>query len=372
MIRVCHVTSVHNSTDNRIFHKECASLAAAGYDVTLVARGESREEKGVHVLGVGNMPAGSLERLRKGGFRKAARAAEALDADVYHIHDPELLPFLLHMKRKGKLCIFDSHEYTRFHFDARTYLGSVGKKLVPIAYTAYENHALRKIDAVIVPCTLNGENLYARWAKRSVLVDNYPRLEQFPDTWSAPTTDSENTVGYVGSLTRARGVEHMIRAAHRAGARLLLAGGGSPEYISELRSMPEFSSVDYIGPIPPREVPAFCRGLRAGLCLLLDQGDYHRIDNMGTKVFEYMGAGLPAIVSDTPHAREINREYDCLLCVDPMDIDGTAAAIRRLLDDPDRVLQMGQNAFRAAHERYNWAVEEKKLVELYRELTDKR
>ena len=49
MKRVCHLTSVHSSDDTRVFHKECVSLARAGYDVTLVAPGESREELGVHI-----------------------------------------------------------------------------------------------------------------------------------------------------------------------------------------------------------------------------------------------------------------------------------------------------------------------------------
>ena len=215
MIRVCHVTSVHRSNDNRIFQKECVSLAAAGYDVTLVAAGESREEKGVHVLGVGEIPASSRERLLKGAFRKVTRAAEALDADLYHIHDPELLPFLLRMKRRGKLCVFDSHEYTRVMVGEKAYLGKLGMKLIPGVYTAFENHALRRIDAVIVPCTLNGENLFARWARRAVLVDNYPRLEQYPTAWSAPTSESANAVGYANYPDNL--IRDFVKEAARAG-----------------------------------------------------------------------------------------------------------------------------------------------------------
>ena len=62
MKRVCHLTSVHSSDDTRVFHKECVSLARAGYDVTLVAPGESREELGVHIVGVGEKPVGTLNR----------------------------------------------------------------------------------------------------------------------------------------------------------------------------------------------------------------------------------------------------------------------------------------------------------------------
>ena len=51
MIRVCHMTSAHDPEDIRIFHKECVSLAKAGYEVYLVERGESYEKNGVHIVG---------------------------------------------------------------------------------------------------------------------------------------------------------------------------------------------------------------------------------------------------------------------------------------------------------------------------------
>ena len=55
MFKVCHMTSAHGVEDIRIFHKECVSLAKAGYDVYLVERGESYEKDGVHIVGVGEI-----------------------------------------------------------------------------------------------------------------------------------------------------------------------------------------------------------------------------------------------------------------------------------------------------------------------------
>lgn len=43
MIKVCHMASAHGIEDDRIFHKECVSLAKAGYEVYLVERGEGKK-----------------------------------------------------------------------------------------------------------------------------------------------------------------------------------------------------------------------------------------------------------------------------------------------------------------------------------------
>lgn len=369
MVRICHVTSVHRSSDNRIFQKECLSLANAGYDVTLVAPGESREEGGVHVLGVGPMPSSPRERLLKGAFRAAARAAEALDCDVYHVHDPELLPFVLRMARKGKKTIFDSHEHYAEMIREKDYLGHLGQRLIPFVYRSYETYVLRRLDAVVVPCTLNGQNVFEGRARKTVYVDNYPRPEQFPAKPLPLTEENENTVGYIGGLSPDRGIEQTIRACHRAGARLAMAGIVRDDYLAQLQAMPEFSCVDFVGAIPATEISSFCRRFRVGMCLLLDRGQFWKLDNLPTKVYEYMGSGRPLIISDTAPARLLAEENDCAVCVDPEDEEQTAQAIRALLRDPGRTAAMGKNGWQAVRDRYNWHSEEKKLLALYEELT---
>ena len=101
MIKVCHMTSAHGPEDVRIFHKECVSLARAGYDVYLVERGDSYEKNGVHIVGVGQPSGGRLSRMTSFA-KKVYQAALALDADIYHFHDPELLPYGLKLKRDRK------------------------------------------------------------------------------------------------------------------------------------------------------------------------------------------------------------------------------------------------------------------------------
>ena len=365
--RVCHLTSVHNSDDTRVFHKECVSLARAGYDVTLVAPGESREDEGVHVVGVGEKPAGSLRRILSTFPKHAYETALALDCELYHLHDPELLPFALRLKKHGKTVVFDSHEFYAMQLQCRGYIPKPCKKAVSALYGAYEASVFQKLDAVIIPCTSYGKNPFENCAKRTVILDNLPDIDRFAPP-EKPYADAEHAVGYVGSLTAARGVTNLVRACALAGARLRLAGPILPSYLDELKRMPEFSCVDYAGAIPYDAVPEYCRHFAVGMATLLNIHQYVCTDNLPTKVFEYMGAGLPSIVSDTLSARELAEEFDCCVCVDPDKPEEIAAAIRLLLDDPERRALMGERGYGALQSRFNWQTEAKKLLTLYEEL----
>ena len=111
MNRVCHVTSVHPRYDVRIFLKECVSLAKAGYEVTLLCADNLPAEirDGVTIKSVDYFPSGRIKRIL--GAKKAMlKGALEIDADIYHLHDPELLPVALSLKNRGKIVIFDSHE----------------------------------------------------------------------------------------------------------------------------------------------------------------------------------------------------------------------------------------------------------------------
>lgn len=367
MARVCHLTSVHNSDDTRVFHKECVSLARAGYDVTLVAPGTSREDQGVHVVGVGEKPVGTLKRFFSPFARRAYETALSLDCELYHLHDPELLPFALKLKRHGKKVVFDSHEFYATQLRSKAYIPKPFKKAVSAVYGAFEANVFRRIDAVVIPCTLFGKNPFEACAKRTVIVDNLPDADRFPPP-RPPYPDAENAVGYVGGVTAERGITNLVRACAMAGARLRLAGPVWPAYLEELKKMPEFACVDYAGIVPYDDVPEYCRHFSVGMSTLLNIHQYISIDNLPTKVYEYMGIGLPVILSNTASAKALEKEYDSCLCVDPDRPDEIAAAIRTLLDDPERRKRMGENGYRALQERFNWKKEEKKLLELYEEL----
>src|SRR5262249_8078753 len=106
--RVCVITSVHPASDVRI-RKECMSLVRAGFHVTLVAPNPSDEI--VDGLRIRALPRNTsrFRRLTKTAW-SAWREAEQSDADIYHFHDPELIPVALLLGRRGRKVVYDIHE----------------------------------------------------------------------------------------------------------------------------------------------------------------------------------------------------------------------------------------------------------------------
>ena len=102
--KVAHLSSAHNDMDVRIFHKECSTLANLGmensidFEVHLVLNGvQERVENNVTIHSVAPC-AGRLKRMWK-TVNEVYQKAKEIDADVYHLHDPELLRVALKLKR---------------------------------------------------------------------------------------------------------------------------------------------------------------------------------------------------------------------------------------------------------------------------------
>ena len=107
MTKICHVTSAHARYDDRIFYKECLSLASSGYDVTLLVA------DGLHNENRNDVCIQSIEKKHCGRFYRIINATKimtntalSIDAQIYHLHDPELLPLGVSLKKLGKISAF--------------------------------------------------------------------------------------------------------------------------------------------------------------------------------------------------------------------------------------------------------------------------
>jgi glycosyltransferase involved in cell wall biosynthesis len=364
LTRVCHITTVHPADDHRILYKECVSLRDAGYDVTLIApHSRNTTIAGVKVSALRAPARSRVERMLRRPHA-AYRAAVALDADLYHFHDPEFLPYGTHLARAGKRVIYDAHEDVGTQIRYKDWLP--GPSRVPVArgIARLEAACVTRIDAVVSPSLAALERL-APHQPRTVLVANYPRLDDLGAV--APWHGRARAACYVGGISRVRGAHALVDAMAHADAELYLAGPISPPGLQrELERSAGWRRVQYVGRIPPDRVPELLGRARLGVLPLQPIPNYRVA--YPVKLFEYLAAGLPVVSTDVPLWRDLLETYECGVCVPPDSPRRLAQAMTSLLDDDASARSMGERARRAAEQHYSWQSQADALVGLYAEL----
>jgi glycosyltransferase involved in cell wall biosynthesis len=365
-MRIAHLTSVHPRDDVRIFLKECQSLVRLGYDVHLVVAdglGDS-VQSAVHVHDVGK-PRGRLSRVFQVTSR-VLRQALALDADVYHLHDPELLLICRALKRRGKKVIFDAHEDVPKQILGKHYLPVPVRAAIAWSFARFENYVCRRLDGVIAATPTIREKFKAIQA-HVVDVNNYPILGELdPPAEAGPRG---KVVCYVGNIAAIRGIQEMVQAMAltRSGARLDLVGEFSElTTLQEVRRHEGWHRVRQCGVLDRSGVRDVLAHARAGLVTLHPAPNY--VEALPIKMFEYMAAGVPVVASNFPLWMDIVEGAKCGVCVDPLDPAKIAEAIDQFVTQPEMGQEMGRNGRLAVLSRYNWAQEEQKLDQFYRRL----
>lgn len=369
MKKVCHVTSAHPPEDGRIFRRACVSLANAGYDTYLVEQGETYDKSGVHIIGIG-VPNKSGRLYRMTVFaRRAYEKAADIDADIYHLHDPELLPYAKKLKKDGKAVIFDSHENYVEQFRNKPYLPKPVSFMLSKWFSAYSKKVYGMIDGLTYPGNDEYKSILDGLNKRVVTTDNLPWLSELYDKYDPKLKREPNTACYIGGLSEARGITQIIKACSKAKCKLYLAGDfSSQEYKASLEKLDEYSCVEYLGQIGREEVVELLQKASLGLCTLLDVGQYYKMQNLPTKVYEYMSMSIPVVLNDSTYNKAINGHLGIGICVNPMDIEDMSRAIRAILDDPISCEKLGRNGRDAIKSKYCWDREQSKLLLLYRDI----
>jgi len=366
-IAVCHMTSVHSRTDVRIFLKECGSLAKAGYRVCLVVADGQGDASvaGISIRDAGR-PSGRLSRMLT-TTRNVLRLALAQNADIYHFHDPELLPAGRKLKRLGKTVVFDAHEDIAKQLASKPYLNRMARFAVPPLIEWYERRVCTRLDA-IVTATAHIRDKFRKINPDAVDINNYPlRGELY--TPEVDWTIKRPQVCYIGGITEIRGIFPLIKAMEHVAKtdRLVIAGRFAEASVNTAaHAMPGWGKVDELGFVDRDSVRDILAHSIAGLVTFL--GVPNHINAQPNKMFEYMSAGLPVIASNFPLWREIIEGNDCGICVDPEQPLEIAKAIDYLATHPERARQMGINGRKAVQERYNWDNEAPKLLALYSRL----
>ncbi len=367
--RVAHITVVHRASDTRIHHKQCRTLAAAGYDVHLLCGGVSDADADDFSLHpISHSP--ERARLREQPRRQlsALRTAIELDADLYHLHDPHLVPLGMALQRRGARVVYDMHEDHRLNAYGKLAHRPLARTVKPPALGALESLARRRFDAVVYA----SEALAERFpSARAIVLNNFPLLREFPHP-IVRSPVSPPRVLYLGLMRPDRGFETLFAAAGLLPAdleaRVRIVGELRPDSLADrVAAAPWAKRIELVGALPRaealRELP------RATIGVVVEQPRLNAFEGWRmNKLFEYMAAGLPIVIPDAPGWREIVERHGCGVVADTGDPAAVASAIEGLLRDPDRATELGRRGRQAVVSEFSWERQAPRLLSLYERL----
>jgi glycosyltransferase involved in cell wall biosynthesis len=345
-------------------------LAAEGISVeALTFGGAGREEIAAGVrLHLIERPPGRGPQFFWRVHRAFRAAALARPARIYHASDLFTLPGLAAAARlHGGRLVFDSRELYP-HVDA-----TAGKPWSRLVWSAVEHRYIRRCETVF---TVNDS--IAR-----LLRDTYdiPEPVVVRNLSVPPPPDGRKDlrerlglpedrpiVLYQGLFNRGRGLEVLIEAMVRIPeADLVLIGDGPLRSEISSRAAGMLGERAHLLPfIPPDELRALTASADVGVHVPEPITESVRLA-LPNKLFEYLAADVPVIVTDLPEMAAVVRAHDVGLIVPPGDVDQLAEALRRALNDAAARERWRRN-IPAVFRALDPARERQRFVEVYRKL----
>lgn len=364
-----HITLVHKAFDTRIHFKQCPTLAGAGYEVHLLCGGvSSTDSTEFRLHSISPSPARPPLRRQPRRQVSALRTAMSLQADVYHLHDPHLIPTGLLLKRSGARVVYDVHEHYRWKAQQESPEQAVRWRLKAATMDSLEEAARRSFDAFV--CA--SEALASRFPEeRTIVLNNFPLRAEFERS-RVPAAESPAVIYSHGTMKASRGFRALVEMPGHLpsdlDARLRLDGEIRPPSLAAYAAaLPWADRIEMLPAVPRSDVLDVL--YRATIGIVADPPRLNSFEGWRcNKLFEQMAAGLPVIVSDGPRWREIVERYRCGLTTDTEDPAAIAATVERLLRRPEWAAELGGRGREAFLAELNWERQAHRLVRLYDEL----
>ena len=179
------------------------------------------------------------------------------------------------------------------------------------------------------------------------------------------------SVAFVGRITRQKGVPDLLRAAASfdPDAQLVLCAGApdTPEVGQEVRDLVAALQAERTGVVWIEQMlpPERLRQILSAATVFVCPSVY---EPFGLVNLEAMACGTAVVGTAVGGIPEIVVEEETGLLVPPSDPDAMAAAVNRLVRDPELAARMGTAGRTRVEEHFTWAAVAQTTAELYRSL----
>lgn len=339
----------------------CTSLTEAGYDVLLVGR-EHKKSKSLQQkifnqkrLGVGPEQGKVMYllywiRLFFYLLFQKADALCAIDLDT-------ILPVLFASKIKGTKRVYDAHE--------------LFTEMQEVVTRPREKKIWDAIERYAVPQFTSGYTIgecYAAFFRDKYKVD-YAIVRNA--TVLRPIIVPEKKELYIlyqGAVNVGRCFEFLIPAMQYVDVPLIICGEGNyyTEAVALTRKHGLEDKVTFKGYVPPDQLKTYTINAWTGITLFEAIGPSNRL-SMANRFFDYMHSGVPQLCMAYPEYEKVNAQFELAYLIEEPGIESIAKALNKLISDKSYHHHLQENALKA-REIYCWQEEEKRLVQVYRQL----
>jgi glycosyltransferase involved in cell wall biosynthesis len=375
-MHICHLTSMHPWNDDRIFERACRMLARMGHRVTLIAPRMSGETiHGVHII---PLPKRSGWARRVIGSRDAVRLARGLDADIFHFHDPDLLPFMRNLAAEGRAVVYDVHE----NYVARFSMWGLPAGLANLLgrwFRSYERACTNRF-AGVVAVSDSVLALFDGARREGCVVQNVPDCERFASLGERAERPGTPVIYTSGTHSDDRSCLQTIEAMPHVlekhpDARFVFVGRYEPagyrERLAERgATLGVSASLELEGLVPWEE--NFRRTAEAHIgCVFYSDNPNNRV-TIPNRIFEYMVCGLAVAAHDFPELRSIVEGRGAGVLVDSGSPDSIARGLNHLLDHPEERMAMARRGRDAVLGHYNFRTQCESMAAMYTRILDSR
>lgn len=385
--------------------KEIATLAAAGFRVTVLAKKLPSETEGRQRL-VPRDASVVKTQVRDGGFGPG-RLLDSLTGvrrpwlgpierfvtdekpDALHVHDFPMVPVSLAVAaRHGIPLVADLHENMPAAFRAYRSGRRPVSRLASAVFANYrvmrlhEKRFLPGCRKVIVVVPEAAERLLADGLPedRIVVVSNTEDEEtaRFLDATPDPAVLAKYAgrwaAVYTGGVGPHRGLDTALRAIPHVRGRipnfLLLIVGASKEEGEKIEAMASAIGVrDAVEVVPWQPFAMLSSYLKAGSVCLVPHNDFeHTHTTVPHKLFQYMISSKPVIVSDCRPLARIVGESGAGLIFEADNAMSLADRLVEVKNDPAAAAEMGRRGRAAALGPHSWRHDAARLVKIYNDI----